>query len=199
MVPSHFFGIGSFITKKSCSVRTDDSEWTLHSATFDCDILSPCQLTCIGPHKEKLRRVSKECGCITEWFFHSIWLQTFISLMVFALLNISRLGFVDGLARVLWKSLHPGAFTVRATCDEKGKFMETSTLLHIEKFSVDTNHDKQSQLIRFNGEIKKQIDWNSFVFRMSGAIMMIIALSLNAVWILLILKIPDATRPKWLY
>jgi hypothetical protein len=115
--------------------------------------------------------------------------------MVFALLNASRIGFIDGLARIIWKKLHPGTFTVWATCDNKGKFLAQS--FHPGSLTA-SNDEIPSQSIRLNQEVRKQIDWNSFVFQMGGAVLMIMALSLNVPWVMVVLRSPDVTRPKWI-
>ena len=201
---------GTYLAKRSCDVhiadgRAGDDDWILQDATFDCSVLSPCQQTCSGPNKDKLRRVSKECGCITEWFFHSVWLQSVISLVVFGLMNASRTGFIDGLSRVLWKSLHPGTFTVYATCDQKGQFLSGSvqgeSLAALNDHNNNNNETEEipRRALRLDGDIKKQIDRNSLMFRMSGVGMIVGALMLNVVWIVIVMKSPDATMPQWLY
>ncbi len=188
--------LGYYLSKKSCSNQTDKNESNLFDATFDCEVLPSCLVTCTGPHKEKLRKISKECGCLAEWFLHSVWLQGIIAIMVFALLNASRVGFINGLTRVLWKSLHPGTFTVWATCNEKGKFLAQS--FNAASLSFKSDGEIPSQSIRLNGQIRKEIEWNSFVFRVGGALLMIVALSLNIPWILVLVRSSDATSPKWL-
>lgn len=217
--------IGTYFNNQTCSIQqsakqedtNSNHEWGLHDAIFDCDILPSCHMTCSGPNIDKLQTMARECGCIMEWFVHSVWLKSVISLVIFALLNASRQGFVDGLARLCWKSLHPGAFTVWATCDNGGKFLTQSVgsisvggtgdvdedvvedmAVHEEK-GVVKRKDLPSQSIRMGSEIKKQIDWNSKVFRLSGVAMMIVAFLLNAPWILLLWWSPNTIlSPKWL-
>lgn len=222
------FPSGTYLGRNSCIVQENVHENFKQDAIFDCDVLSPCQMTCEGPHKDKLRKVCKECGCIVEWFFHSVWLKGLVSLLVFALMNASRQAFVDGLCRVLWRSLHPGTFTVSATCDADGNILSNPlydpTLLSSAPISpasasvsattegdcgsssgdtsghvggdVNVESPQSSRLI---GEVKEQIEWNSFVFRMSGIAMMLFALLLNVVWIIIVRRSPDASTPKWLY
>ena len=168
-------------------------------------------MTCTGPNKEKLRTVTKECGCTIEWFIHSVWLKGLISLMVYALMNASRLGFVDGLSRVLWKSLHPGTFTVWATCDVDGKLLPSGTtstknmILSNEvesEFGTETTVTEEMSIAKsayLSDEIRDQIQKSSMIFQMGGIGMMVVSLLLNVPWILVVRWSPDGTRPKWLY
>lgn len=109
-------------------------------------------------------------------------------------MNASRVGFIDGLSRYIWKSLHPGTFSVWATCDERGKFLAKS--FHVGSLTEKGQEPRHS--IRLNGEIRKQIEWNSFVFRIGGAAIMIVAILLNVPWIMVVRRSPDTSRPKWL-
>ena len=116
--------------------------------------------------------------------------------MVFALMNASRVGFIDGLSRYLWKELHPGIFSVWATCDERGKFLARS--FQAGSFTERRQGSPQHHTVRLNKEIKKQIEWNSFVFRAGGVMIMIVAILLNIPWIMVVRRSPDTSRPKWL-
>jgi hypothetical protein len=208
-----------YLGRNSCIVQGNEHENFKQDAIFDCDVLVPCQVTCEGPHKNKLRKVCKECGCIVEWFFHSVWLKSIVSLLVFALMNASRQAFVDGLCRVLWKSLHPGTFTVSATCDADCNILSnplckdptiSSAPTHISASVLATadgdvvvDDDDVQQVVspqstHLVGEMKEQIEWNSFVFRMSGIALMFAALLLNVVWIIIVRRSPDASTPNWI-
>lgn len=193
----HALHLDAYLSRNQCDEYSEDNPlWNLVDATFECEALPSCQITCMGPQKDKLRMASKECGCIIEWFLHSVWLKVFITLMVYALLNASRTGFIDGLSRVLWKSLHPGSFSVWATCDNKGKFLSRSFQAG---GAVESNgKDDPRHTIRLNGEMRKQIEWNSFVFRVGGAVIMVVAILLNVPWIIVVIRSPDTTRPNWL-
>ena len=138
---------------------------------FDCNALVPaCEITCQGPHKRKIDIVTKECGCTFEWLFHSMWLQFGISCTLFLLLNASRIFFIDGLARVLWKILHPGTFTVWATWDESGVFISQSSRFtqweHGDKRENESGSDESrdgdrlfpSKSIRMTSNIRNEID-----------------------------------------
>ncbi len=190
--------VGTYLSRKLCDELSEKTnQRNLVDATFQCEALSSCQVTCMGPQKEKLKQASKECGCIIEWFVHSIWLRGVITLLVFGLLNASRMGFIDGLARLCWKSLHPGTFSVWATCDDQGKFLSQS--FHAGGFTTNTDgQESPSHTIYLNGEIRKQIERNSLAFRIGGAVIIVFSILLNVPWIIVLIRSPDTTRPNWL-
>lgn len=182
---------------------------------FDCNALPACEITCQGPHKRKIDIVTKECGCTFEWLFHSMWLQFGISCTIFLLLNASRIFFIDGLARVLWKRLHPGTFTVWATCDESGVFISQSSRFtqweHGDKRENENDSDESrdgggdkrllfpSKSIRMTSNIRNEIDRHAWYFKVGGWFMMVGALLVNIPWILLMIHGSDEMRPTWLF
>ena len=172
---------------------------------FDCNSLPTCDITCEGPHKRKITIVTKECGCTFEWLFHSIWLQFGISCAIFFMLNASRIFFIDGLTRIFWKSLHPGTFTVWATCDEDGVFISQSNRLiqwdREDESDSDEGHDSPfpSKSIRMTSNIRNEIDRHAWYFKVGGWFMMVGALLVNLPWILLVVNGSNEMRPSWLF
>ena len=157
----------------------------LQNAIFDCRELPTCNITCSGPRKDKLRRVTKECSCIGQWLFHSYWLRAVLSVVIFAILNISRITFIDGLAKILWKSLHPGSFTVLATCDESGSITGQN-----EKQNGQQKHSNTKVAhTALTKNIVDQLEINSLKFRMGGLILVIGSLLLNILWLTILLKL----------
>jgi len=109
-----------------------------------------------------------------------------LSFLIFGLMNGSRVIFVDGLARVLWRRLHPGTFSVWATCDSDG------VLLAPDLIDGDENCGYSMK-----DEMKKQIDSSTRWFHLGGCMMMAGAICMNICWIVLIMKVPDMTRLDW--
>jgi hypothetical protein len=176
-----------YFSKRSCDVIDRQDEWVLQDAIFDCQALPSCDVTCNGPQKQKLRQVTKECSCMFEWFLHSLCLRMILSVLIFGLMNGSRVIFVDGLARVMWRRLHPGTFSVWATCDVDGVLLTPDLIDH------DLSHEDYSMEV----DMKSQIERNTRWFRLGGCLMMIGAVCMNISWIVLILKVPDMTRLDW--
>jgi hypothetical protein len=176
-------------------------------------VLPSCDITCIGPQKEKLEKAAKECSCIGEWMFHSYGLRGILSFLIFLILNISRKTLIDGLARILWRNLHPGAFTVWATCDSSGDIItnkEKGNKSH--QIVRGTKRKKRRTNEHIEGErdassqegftlslgIKNQLEWNSFKFRMTGLAMLLASISLNSIWIAIVVNARDELRLTWL-
>lgn len=207
---------GTYISKKFCDLKINDEKWQMEkNAIFNCSFLPECDITCPGPNKQKLRQITKECSCALEWFFHSHLLQGILSLLIFVLLNISRSLLVNGISRVFWKKLHPGIFTVVATCNQDGLLVaknaktieERSQNLH--KNNITPSSYSQSQVDdscspakastwRKNYIMKEEIDRNSFILQMTGLVLILGAFLLNVIWIILIFQAPDATEVAWL-
>eukprot|EP00957_Ditylum_brightwellii_P153071 11651663-Ditylum_brightwellii.AAC.2 len=55
---------GSYLNSNWCNITMDDK--IIEDATFSCEKLPSCDVTCKGPHKDKLRIAAKECGCTIE-------------------------------------------------------------------------------------------------------------------------------------
>ena len=192
------------IAQQTCNVNLDDQGLQLHDAIFNCSTLPTCDITCSGPHKDKIKKVTKECGCIGEWLFHSFWLRGIFAAFIFVILNVSRLTFIEGLTRILWESLHPGSFTVWATCDESGNTItkkKANSNLGKEACTVrnDQTLGASERSITVTSTIKSQLDLETFKFRMVGLMMVFGSFSLNAIWVLIVFRTQDEIRLKWLY
>jgi hypothetical protein len=138
------------------------------------------------------------------------WYPFFIN---FVLLNISRSLLVNGISRVFWRKLHPGIFTVVATCNQDGLLVaknaktieERSQNLHnniTHSYSQSLVDDScslaKASTWRKNYIVKKEIDRNSFILQMTGLVLILGAFLLNVIWIILIFQAPDATEVAWL-
>jgi hypothetical protein len=95
---------------------------TLENQAFNCSLLPVCQVTCNGPDKGLLTVATQKSGCTTEWMMHSAVIRTFITLVVFICINLSRWWFVEGLRRYHWRSLTPPTgFTYLGTVSRAGQ------------------------------------------------------------------------------
>jgi hypothetical protein len=191
---------GDYISRRSCDIDTESVQWRLDEAIFDCSTLPYCDITCPGPHKDRLRRITKECSCLTEWFVHSLCFRWLLSILIFGLMNSSRVIFVNGLAKVIWRRLHPGTFTVWATCDETGAIITQlgSDDKNEEGLHLDNNSNRKSIPANLVRDIKTTIERNSFKFRLGGFAAMFLAALMNLSWFLLVINAPDASKVKWL-
>jgi len=164
----------------------------LRDATFNCTSLPSCTVSCFGPHRKKLKRVTRECTCIGEWSFHSYWLSCVLSLLIYLILNISRVTFIDGLSRMFWNHLHPGSFTVYGTCNESGAFV----LKEDEKINKEESDPHMQQDI--SSRIIQQLDSISFKFRMTGLVMVLASISVNSLWVFIVVRLKNDLSLKWL-
>ncbi len=204
------FPLGDYLARQSCNlVNKNTTEWQLDEAIFDCTTLPSCGMTCKSPHKEKIRRVTKECGCIVEWFFHAVWLRTILSFFIFIVMNVSRIRFINGLANFVWRHLRPAAFTVLATCSDDGE-VDTNdrdevddgegldTSHHSIKNDEKEEHTKISHGSKVTSSISEKIERSTNAFEFKGKLLMIAALSTNVLWVSVVFITPDQTKIKWL-
>jgi hypothetical protein len=117
---------GISLTDPSCLVQTNESDFVLNNAIFDCDNLKACNVTCPGPHKGFLNAVIERCGCTFEWYLHSKWMGGAFAFLIYTLMNIARVSFFSGVTRLLWKHIYPDRFTILATCDSEGSLITAS-------------------------------------------------------------------------
>jgi len=179
-----------------CNISAGEEDWLVEDATFDCNSLSSCDTTCEGPQRDKIHKATKECGCMIEWFVHSAWMKIILSLVVYILMNVSRMAFLDGLARVLWEKLHPGTFTVWTTCNRDGFFL-TQAVNSSQSSSDVSQSDKESKSTQ--KQIQIEIERRVRLYRISGFVIMLGGIMLNIPWILIIIQATDRTKPKWLF
>ena len=96
-------------------IEVDGSDWEIADAIFDCEELTTCEMTCDDPRREVLAPATEKCGCAIEWFLHSEWLGNGLVFFLYFFMNVTRLFFIAGLTRLLWKFIYPERFTVLIT------------------------------------------------------------------------------------
>ena len=164
--------------------------WEIKDSIFQCDAMPYCDVTCEGPNQEVLGQTTRECGCTVEWFLHSLWLKVVLSLMVYGITNASRIGFVNGLSRLLWHRLHPDHFTLLSSCHGDGTLMNK----HHTKIddSNEQNEEDAAALIRH------EIDRNMLQFQAKGLAMVACAVFANIAWIYALRLVNSSSTPSWL-
>lgn len=77
-------------------------------------------MTCKGPNRVIIDTVTKRCSCMVEWLVFSHALQVVMALLVYLLLNSSRILLSRGLVMVFWRLLSPDLFQCIGTCTQDG-------------------------------------------------------------------------------
>jgi len=203
--PAPFLPPSEYILASSCDVdmtmesqeedsstpssSSSSSSWLIKDSIFRCDAMPSCDVTCEGPNQALLEQTSRECGCTFEWFLHSLWLKIVLSLMVYGVTNGSRIGFVNGLSRLLWRRLHPDRFTVLTTCKVDGTLI---TVEHTCSGKDDSNDYEHAVLIR------REINRNMLRFQAKGLGMVVCAVFANITWIWALTMVNASSTPEWL-
>ncbi len=104
---------------------------------------------------------------------------------------------MNGFAKVFWKRLHPGTLTIWATCDSSGAII-TKDLFERKEGKDSKSVHILSTSTRLKNRIKKEVRRKSFQFMLGGFILMLGSLSLNIIWIYLVLNARDVTKAGWL-
>ena len=98
----------------------DASALGLQNGVYNCSAVGECVSACDGPSREVTATLAQQCGCHAEWLTHGIILHVLLALLVYALINASRLLTVDASCRLLWRELFAGQFEFLANCDDGG-------------------------------------------------------------------------------
>jgi len=168
--------------------RSDEGDWVIENAVFDCEQLATCSVTCPGPRKGLLRAASERCGCTVEWYLHSKWMSTTFAFLLYVFMNVARVSFFSGITRLLWKHIYPERFTVSATCDSGGSLVTSSKvsgtshedLMNAIQTSSKTAGDStRHQLSR---ELHSKLDHALRSFYVTGVIFLLGSVLANGVW-----------------
>ena len=187
---------GVYINEKSCMTKFDGNEWNIVSSVFDCEKLISCNITCGEPNKEKIKMLTRECGCLVEWIVHSVWLEIILVFIVYVLLNISRVFFLQGLAYLFWNKIHPSIYTLTASCNIKGELLFGNTHKHDGEKSKDSANELSENNLTSSAQSKLRSQLR--MFNLTGGLKIFVAILLNVFWIYIIFSIKDKTRLDWL-
>ena len=92
-------------------------------SVFDCKTLPVCEVTCKGPDKVLVAAACKHCSCMIEWLINSSVFQFAMGVVVYLLMNISRVMICRGFVMIFWRSLTREEFEVRTTCTRAGEMV----------------------------------------------------------------------------
>ena len=165
-----FAPVGSYLGEPACLEPAAWADWALKDAVFYCGDVPDCAATCSGPSAPLLRTVSEQCGCSSEWLMHAAFLRSSIGLVVYLLLNASRVLFLGAVCKLLWRYLSPGIFTYKATCDHHGNVLAPRDTEKYESFTGPT------------GSLKKELNRTLLRFVRTAWLQVAAAALLNAVW-----------------
>ena len=166
----------TYFFEETCTTTMEGQDWALKDAIYSCNALPICSMTCGGPNKNTLKFITKKCSCNAEFLGHSVWLQVTLALTVYITLNMSRIGFVQGLSKLLVKYLHPGLFTFKGTCDRDGN------LLLGEDFAEGESIEDPQRSNSFQTVLREKLAVLIPKFKRMGLPMMIAAISMNLPW-----------------
>uniref|UniRef100_A0A7S2RH00 Uncharacterized protein n=1 Tax=Rhizochromulina marina TaxID=1034831 RepID=A0A7S2RH00_9STRA len=166
-----FSVVSSYLDEASCNEPASWDDWQLEDAVFYCGDIPDCALTCGGPNRQLLRTVTEQCGCMVEWLFHSSFFKFSIALIIYILMNASRVILTRALCKVFWRYLSPGIFTYKATCDNHGNVLAPRGTEKYESFTGP------------NGALKKELDWTLKRYVGLAWVEVLVALALNVPWI----------------
>jgi hypothetical protein len=186
---------GVYIAEPNCQTAMVGEEWMLEDAVFNCDALPTCDLSCGGPHRPKMEKVSETCGCMVEWGMHSVWIQVLLSVIIYVLVNMSRIGLVTGCCKLFWSAIHPGLFTFKGTATRDGELVvgrqfrekEEAVLSEggkrLEDGTGKGEADGGAKIKTFGILIKEGLDKILPKYRLKGLPQVIMALAINIPWI----------------
>jgi len=130
----------------------------LEDAVFQCTALPTCEVQCDGTDKRALRQYSIVSGCTMEYFMHAGGLAATFSVIIYVVLNISRILFINGVNRITWKELYTGHFSYIAACDMEGHTQYKKT------------------------DLRKRLHTTLRWFKWKGVFMVVLAALINIPW-----------------
>mmetsp|Transcript_2637 Transcript_2637/g.5022 ORF Transcript_2637/g.5022 Transcript_2637/m.5022 type:complete len:979 (-) Transcript_2637:24-2960(-) len=189
----------TYLMEPKCQMAMVGSEWELKDSVYDCDYLPVCDLSCGGPTRVKMERATDSCACHLEWGGHSLWLQFVVAVVMYTLLNMSRIKLVQGLTKIFWKSLHPGLFTFKATCKRDGEIVVAEQYVKMSREDLAELGQKKGAVEgggggkplddgsgEFKAVLKGQLDEILPAFQRFGFVQVLQALVLHVPWIYLL-------------
>lgn len=129
-----------------------------------------------------------------EWGAHSIWIQVGLSMCIYILMNMSRVGLVMGIAKLFWKSLHPGLFTFKGSATREGELVVGSEFAEKKGEGGEEGAAEKGEVVemgssKFGRLIKEALDKILPKHRLKGIPMVLMALALNVPWVYALMKI----------
>ena len=145
---------GVFTSDLSCNRITFLKEQSKSvDSVFDCTTLPVCKISCTGPNKSIIHSVCKRCSCMVEWLFNAVIFQVAGGIIVYLMMNFTRVMICRGVIMVLWRSLTKEEFEVKTTCSRSGEILLESANFWDRKVSkteerVDVRDQENEDQIR---------------------------------------------------
>lgn len=158
---------GVFTSDGACNRITFLKEQTKRvDSVFDCTSLPVCKVTCSGPNRNIIHSVCKRCSCMVEWLFNAIIFQVTGGIIVYLIMNFTRVMICRGMIMVFWRSLTKEEFEVKTTCSRSGEILLQTASLWGNKESrteerIDGEEEGSVRVRRVNlGDADKRKDYD---------------------------------------
>jgi hypothetical protein len=149
----------------------------LANAVFNCSKLRCQNALCNGVDEGDLRYQTWRASCYAEAYFHTSFLSAFMVVVVFILLQVSRIFTLRGLVRVYWRYLHDGTFSFLGSTLMDGTLRYPSIITE-DAYSMRRAIQESLKLRIYYWERKA---WSILVFGLAANLPWIVSLSiLNA-------------------
>lgn len=160
-----------FVTETSSGVWEEDFE-EMTSAIYNCSKIEPCEIKCAGPSNAVVTREVYTAACVAEWWIHGSLMGCVMVVVMFVLINIARIEFVNATVKAWWRYLAPSEFSYYGSCEEDG------TLIYPESVTEDGMY--------FREAVKKAVELRIKSWERGAYVHLVYALALNAPWIYLL-------------
>lgn len=122
-------------------------------------------------------------------------------------MNATRLFFIAGLTRLMWKFIYPNRFTVLATCDSSGGLVTTSNrrvvshddlikAIQVRSFSSRQKGDEDEESRNLSKELRAKFDRSLNNYYITGAIFITISLLACGVWVYVVVVVSQSLTPR---
>lgn len=198
---------GIALQEPTCSISVEGYDWEINDAIFDCEELATCEMTCNEPRREMLNPATEKCGCAIEWFLHSEWLGNGLAFFLYFFMNVTRLFFVAGLTRLLWKYIYPERFTVLVTCDSTGGLVTTSRetfashddlikAIQVKSFSSRIKDGDGEEDRHLSKDLRAKLARSLYNYYITGAGFIAISFFACGVWVYVIVIVSQSLTPR---
>ena len=150
-------------TMISSSICMDDTvmKKNITPLVYNCEAISPCSPECSKPDNSLITLWTWTTACGGEGYLHTNTFYLIFSIILYVLLNISRILAVMGIRYVLWKELSPNQFSFIATCN-----------------LIEENEDNESTNMKLTENARNVVEKKLRSYKHKGYMMLLIALIL---------------------
>ena len=141
---------GVFTSDPSCNRMAFIKEQSKSiDSVFDCTALPVCKISCSGPNKSIIHSVCKRCSCMVEWLFNAVIFQVAGGIIVYLMMNCTRVLICRGVIMIFWRSLTKEEFEVKTTCTRSGEILLESANFWDRKLSKGKERSEDGEQVRF--------------------------------------------------